>query len=333
MIDNITQGRRLRRLRQNSWIREIIQETRLHVSDLIAPIFLCTGTNIREPIDSMPNIYRLSIDMALEELQCLYALGIKAVAVFAQEPISAKCEQGLYVLNPDNLTNNFCRQAKKLNLDIGIIVDVALDPYTIHGHDGIVKNGVILNDETIEILCKGAIVAAQAGADIIAPSDMMDGRIAAIRKSLNNNNFSDIPILSYAAKFASNFYGPYRDAIGTKNLLNGDKKTYYLNPANANEAIREAMQDQHEGADMLMVKPGLPYLDIIKSLAENINLPILAYQVSGEYTMIKLAIDNGYLNKDTTILESLLAFKRAGCSAIFTYFAKEAAILLQKNKY
>lgn len=329
-IDQITEGRRLRRLRKEPWIRELVQENHVKASDFILPIFLCEGNNIVSPISRMPNVNRFSVDRAVEECVRAYELGIRAVAPFAQEPLSVKCDKGLYVTNENNLTNRFTRALKQKQLDMGVIVDVALDPYTTHGHDGLMENGKILNDATVDILCQGAIIAAQSGADIIAPSDMMDGRIGAIRDTLDAHNFHDVAILAYTAKFSSSFYGPYREAIGTDNLLKGDKKTYYINPANSKEALKEALQDEKEGADMLMVKPGMPYLDVIQLLSQNINLPIFAYQVSGEYSMLRLAIDNGYL-KEQAILESLLTFKRAGCSAIFTYFAKEAAVFLQNK--
>lgn len=329
IIDNITNSKRLRRLRQFKWSRALVQETNLKVEDLILPIFLCEGKNQIIPIESLPGVYCYSVDKAIEVSLLAESLGIVAVAPFARELAKNKDRTGSYINNPDNLTLTFTRGLKAKSQNIGIIVDVALDPYTDHGHDGILQNGIILNDETVEVIAKASVLAAQSGADIISPSDMMDGRIGAIRQALNAAKFQNTAILSYTAKYASSFYGPYRDAIGTKNLLKGDKKTYYISPANKLEALREAELDIAEGADLLMVKPGMPYLDIISNLNEKFNIPIFAYQVSGEYAMIKAAAQHGWIDEKNIMMESLLAFKRAGCTGILSYFAIEAAKLLK----
>lgn len=330
-IDEITSSRRLRRMRKTDWSRRLIRENRLHADDLVWTIFLCEGTAIREPVKTMPGVERFSVDAAIE--QALYAaeLGIPAIAPFAREPMHIKTENGAYIADPDNLTNRFVRDLKKHAPGIGVITDAALDPYTTHGHDGILHNGVIVNDESVEMVVQGALAQAQAGADIIAPSDMMDGRIGAIRDCLDSHGFQDIAIISYAAKFSSAFYGPYRDAIGTAGLLEGDKNTYYIDPANADEAIREAEQDLLEGADMLMIKPGLPYLDIIRRMKETFSVPVFTYQVSGEYAMLKTAAAKGWIDGERAIMETLLAFKRAGCDGILTYFAVEVAEKLRAH--
>jgi len=324
-IDEITGSCRLRRMRKFDWSRRLVRENRLNIDDLVWTIFLREGTGIREPVETMPGVERFSIDIAVE--QALYAaeLGIPAIAPFACEPIDTKTGNGAYITDPENLTNRFVRKLKKLAPNIGLITDAALDPYTTHGHDGILHNGVVLNDESVEMVVQGALAQAQAGADIIAPSDMMDGRIGAIRDRLDANGFQDVAIISYAAKFSSAFYGPYRDAIGTAGLLKGDKNTYYIDPANTDEAVREAEQDLMEGADMLMVKPGLPYLDIIHRLKETFSVPVFAYQVSGEYAMLKAAAAKGWIDGERAITETLLAFKRAGCDGILTYFAVDTA--------
>jgi len=332
-IDEITGSRRLRRTRRFNWSRRMIRETQLSVNDLIWPIFLCEGKGERKPIASLPGLCCFSVDVAVEETLKAAELGIPAVAPFAREPHSVKTEDGRYITDPNNLTNRFARELKTAkaaaNADIGLIADAALDPYTSHGHDGILRNGIIVNDESAEMVARGALALAQAGADIIAPSDMMDGRIGLIRDILDENGFQHIAIMSYAAKFASAFYGPYRDAIGTAGLLKGDKKTYYVDPANAQDALREAEQDLAEGADMLMVKPGLPYLDIIRNMKDNFSAPLFAYQVSGEYAMIEAAGANGWIDRRRIMMESLLAFKRAGCDGILTYYAVEAARILR----
>jgi len=329
-VDDITGSRRLRRMRKADWSRRLVQENRLTVDDLIWPIFLVDGTDIREPIPAMPDVFRLSVDQAVREAERAAALGIPAIATFPNIAGDRKDVTGSHILDPDNLINAATRAIKAAVPGIGIITDAALDPFTSHGHDGILRDGVIVNDETVEQVTAAAVLQAAAGADIIAPSDMMDGRIGAIRDALDANGFQDVAIMSYATKFASAFYGPYREAIGTRGLLKGDKKTYYLDHANSDEAMREAEQDLAEGADMLMVKPGMPYLDIIRRLKDEFAVPTFAYQVSGEYSMIKAAAANGWIDGEKAMLESLLAFKRAGCDGILTYFAPQVAELLRR---
>jgi len=328
-IDEITGSRRLRRMRRFDWSRRLVRETQLRTDDLVWAIFLCEGENIRKPIESMPGVSCFSVDAAVEESLKAAELGIPAIAPFAREPHRIKTDTGAYITDPDNLTNSFVRALKVENANIGVITDAALDPYTTHGHDGIYKDGLILNDESVEMVTRGALALAEAGSDIIAPSDMMDGRIGAIRDCLDEHGFQDVAIMSYAAKFASAFYGPYRDAIGTKGLLKGDKSTYYVDCANSDDALREAEQDLIEGADMLMVKPGLPYLDIIRRIKDNFSAPLFAYQVSGEYAMMEAAAANGWLDGERVMMESLTALKRAGCDGIFTYYAVKAAKKLQ----
>lgn len=310
-------------------MRELATETRLHTSDLIWPVFITEGKNKAETIPSLPGVSRFSTDLAIEEIKKAADLGISAVALFPVVPEDKKTPDGAESYNPDNLICRALQDIKKACPDIGLISDVALDPYTTHGHDGLYQDGHILNDETVEILSKQALVQAEAGADIIAPSDMMDGRIGAIRKTLEENKFHDTLILSYAAKFASHFYGPFRDAVGSGSALKGDKKTYQMNPANASESLREVALDIAEGADMVMVKPGLPYLDIIKSVKDNFEIPVFAYHVSGEYAILKAAAEKGALDYESALLETLTAFKRAGATGIFTYAAMEAAKLLK----
>ncbi|RCL00808.1 MAG: Delta-aminolevulinic acid dehydratase [Candidatus Tokpelaia sp. JSC188] len=324
-VDEITGGRRMRRMRRFDWSRRLIRENHLNIDDLVWTIFLCEGIGICEPVETMPGVECFSVDVALEKVLYAVDLGIPAIAPFSREPSSVKMENGAYITNPDNLVNRFIRKLKKLAPNIGLIADAALDPYTTHGHDGILRDGVILNDESVEMVAEGALAQAKAGADIIAPSDMMDGRIGAIRNRLDTNGFQDVAIISYATKFSSFFYNPYRNAIGTTNVLNEDKNTYYIDPANADEAMREAEQDLLEGADMLMVKPGLPCLDIIQRLKDRFSVPIFTYQVSGEYAMLRAASIKGWINGEQAMIETLLAFKRAGCCGILTYFAVEAA--------
>jgi porphobilinogen synthase len=328
-VDEITGSRRLRRMRKADWSRRLVQENRLTVDDLIWPIFLIDGANRREEIPAMPGVYRLTVDNAVREAERAAKLGIPALATFPNVDISLRDETGSAILDPDNLINRATRAIKAAVPEIGVITDAALDPFTSHGHDGILRDGIIVNDESVEQVTAAAVLQAAAGADIIAPSDMMDGRIGAIRDALDANGFQDVAIMSYATKFASAFYGPYREAIGTKGLLKGDKKTYYIDHANSDEAVREAEQDLLEGADMLMVKPGLPYLDIIRRLKDEFSMPTFAYQVSGEYAMIKAAAANGWIDGEKVMMESLLAFKRAGCDGILTYFAPEVAALLK----
>ncbi|MBN9233858.1 MULTISPECIES: porphobilinogen synthase [Phyllobacteriaceae] len=328
-VDEITGSRRLRRMRKADWSRRLVQENRLTVDDLIWPIFLTGGSNVREPIDAMPDVFRLSIDQAVREAERAAKLGIPALATFPNIDARRKDVTGSHILDPDNLINAATRAIKAAVPEIGIITDAALDPFTSHGHDGILRDGIIVNDETVEQVAAAAVLQAAAGSDIVAPSDMMDGRIGAIRDALDANGFQDVAIMSYATKFASAFYGPYREAIGTQGLLKGDKKTYYIDHANSDEAVREAEQDLAEGADMLMVKPGLPYLDIIRRLKDEFRVPTFAYQVSGEYSMIKAASANGWIDGEKAMLESLLALKRAGCDGILTYFAPRVAEILK----
>ena len=328
-VDEITGSRRLRRMRKADWSRRLVRESRLTVDDLIWPIFLTDGANVREPIPAMPGVFRLSVDLAVKEAERAARLGIPALATFPNIDAGRKDVTGSHILDADNLINRATRAIKAAVPEIGVITDAALDPFTSHGHDGVLRDGVIVNDETVEQVAAAAVLQAAAGADIVAPSDMMDGRIGAIRDALDANGFQDVAIMSYATKFASAFYGPYREAIGTKGLLKGDKSTYYLDHANSDEAVREAEADIAEGADMLMVKPGLPYLDIVRRRKDEFQLPTFAYQVSGEYSMIKAAAANGWIDGEKAMLESLLCFKRAGCDGILTYFAPEVAELLK----
>lgn len=321
---------RLRRNRQAAWSRELVAENRLHVSDLIWPIFVIEGENKRQPVESMPGVFRLTLDLVPDAVKEARDLGIPAVAIFPATPAEKKSENAEEALNPDNLACSAVRQIKE-NVDgIGVICDVALDPYSSHGQDGLVRNGRVVNDATNDMLCAQAIVQAQAGCDIIAPSDMMDGRVGAIRSALDAAGFQNVLIMAYSAKYASAFYGPFRDAVGSAgNLGKGDKKTYQMDPANAAEAIREVGLDIEEGADMVMVKPGMPYLDIVTRVKNEFGVPTYAYQVSGEYAMIAGAANQGWLDRDSVVLESLLAFKRAGADGILTYFALECAKKLQ----
>ena len=325
-------GTRMRRVRQAAWIRRLVSERELSVNDLIWPLFICPGDGVKEPIASMPGVVRLSVDLIVEAAVEAMELGIPAIALFPATPTEKKSENALEAHNPGNLVNTAMRAIKKRAPRVGIICDVALDPYTSHGHDGLLKNGVILNDETLEVLCKQAIVQAQNGCDVIAPSDMMDGRVGAIRQALDQAGFQDVMILAYAAKYASSFYGPFRDAVGSKgNLGQGDKKTYQMNPANIEEALREVELDIKEGADMVMVKPGLPYLDVIQRVKSEFKMPTYAYQVSGEYAMLCAAAERGWLDKEQCLLEALMCFKRAGADGVLTYFAPEAARLIRKG--
>ncbi|MBL0933856.1 MAG: porphobilinogen synthase [Rhizobiaceae bacterium] len=328
-VDEITGGRRLRRMRKAYWSRRMVQETRLSVDDLIWPIFVVDGEKRRDPLPSMPGVERFSVDVAVAEARRAAQLGIPALAIFPNIDIGRRDQTGSHILDPDNLINRVTRAIKQAVPEIGIITDAALDPFTSHGHDGILRDGVIVNDETVAQVAAASVLQAAAGADIVAPSDMMDGRIGAVRDALDAAGFQDVAIMSYATKFSSAFYGPYREAIGTSGLLKGDKKTYYLDPANAAEAMRETEQDVIEGADMIMVKPGLPYLDIIRQLKDEFALPTFAYQVSGEYSMIEAAAANGWIDGERAMMESLLSFKRAGCDGILTYFAPRVAEILK----
>ena len=314
---------RMRRSRKNSWSRRLVQENSLSYNDLILPIFLTDGSNQKIPIKSMPNIYRYSIDRLSKIIDKSIKKKIPMVALFPQTKIKLKNPLGSEALNENNLVCKAIRYIKKrYKNEIGIMCDVALDPYTSHGHDGLLKNNRIVNDETINILVKQSLLQASMGCDVIAPSDMMDGRIGKIRKELDKNKFEDVQIISYAVKYASSFYGPFRDAVGSKGALRGDKKTYQMDFKNTNEALREVSIDIKEGADMVMVKPGLPYLDIIKNVKEHFKIPVLAYQVSGEYSLIANGIKQGII-EDNVIYETLMAFKRAGSNAIISYFADQ----------
>lgn len=320
---------RLRRNRQTAWLRDLVAETCLTPADLIWPLFVVDGQNTRQPIDSMPEVFRLSLDLVPDAVKQARDLGIPAVAVFPATDPAKKTENAEEALNPDNLACAAVRAIKQQVEGIGVICDVALDPYSSHGQDGLVRDGFVVNDESVDMLCQQAIIQAQAGCDIIAPSDMMDGRVGAIRTALDQAGFEDVSLLSYAAKYASAFYGPFRDAVGSAgNLGQGDKKTYQMDPANTNEALRETALDIEEGADMVMVKPGMPYLDIVHRVKQTFQVPTLVYQVSGEYAMLSAAAQNGWLDRQKVMLESLLAFKRAGADAILTYFAIEAAQVL-----
>ncbi len=317
---------RMRRLRSTSGIRKLVRETNLCGSDLIQPIFIIEGKNKKQRIPSMPNMNRLSIDMAIKEVRSLTKNGIGAVALFPQIEQKKKSIQATEAHNDDGLIQRAIREIKNKVPDSIIISDVALDPYTTHGQDGILsKKGKILNDETVEVLVKQALSHAKSGADIIAPSDMMDGRVLKIRDALEKNKFIDTMILSYSAKYSSNFYGPFRDAVGSaKNLGTSNKDSYQMDYANISEAIREVQLDMDEGADFFMVKPGLPYLDIVQRIKEKLNVPIFVYQVSGEYSMMKAASQKGWLNEEKIVMETLACIKRAGATAIITYYAKEA---------
>ena len=317
-------GTRLRRNRKKDWSRRLVQENTLSTNDLIWPIFICEGKNVKESIKAMPGVYKYSIDKIERLIESAIDKKIPMVALFPNIPLSKKNYKGTEALNKNNLICKALRLIKKNYKEIGLMCDVALDPYTNHGHDGILKNNYVDNDETLKILVKQSIMQADMGCDVIAPSDMMDGRIGEIRKALDKNGHQLVQILSYAVKYASNFYGPFRDAVGSKKLLKSNKKNYQMDFKNSNEAIREVALDIKEGADFVMVKPGMPYLDIIKTVKDNFKIPVFAYQVSGEYALIRNGINNKILNEDA-IIESLVSFKRAGASAVVTYFAEEVA--------
>ncbi|MGQ0673082.1 MAG: porphobilinogen synthase [Hyphomicrobium sp.] len=319
---------RLRRMRRTPWSRRLVAETTLSAGDLIWPLFVIEGSGRREPIASMPGVERLSIDLIVETAAEAARLGIPAIALFPYTDPKRRTDDAREAFNPDNLVCRTTRAVRASGTEVGIILDVALDPYTSHGHDGLVSDGVILNDETVAALVRQSLVQAEAGADILAPSDMMDGRIGAIRRALEASGHTDTLLLAYAAKYASAFYGPFRDAVGSASTLKGDKRTYQMDPANTEEALREVALDIAEGADMVMVKPGMPYLDIVRRVSETFPVPTFAYQVSGEYAMIEAASANGWLDRDRVMMESLLAFKRAGAAGILTYFAPRAARLL-----
>jgi porphobilinogen synthase len=318
-------GRRQRRLRRTEWMRDMVRETVLTPHDFILPIFVEAGTNTRTQIKTMPGVERVTVDLAVEVARAAAAEGIPALAIFPNTEDDRRNENGTEAFNPDNLTARALRAIKDKVPGIGLITDVALDEYSSDGQDGLVRDGEILNDETVEVMVKAALMQARAGADIIAPSDMMDGRVAAIRAALDDEGFAEVAIMSYSAKFASAFYGPFREAVGSGSRLRGDKRTYQLDYANTDEAMREVEQDIAEGADMVMVKPGMPYLDIVRRVREEFDVPVFAYQVSGEYAMLKLAAQAGAINGEAAMMESLMAFKRAGCDGVLTYFALEAA--------
>ncbi len=318
---------RPRRNRRDDWTRRLVAENHLDVDDLIWPVFVHEGENRREAIPSMPGVERLTIDLLVDAAGHAADLGIPAMAIFPATEPEKKTEDAVEAFNSDNLVCRAVRAVKEAHADrIGVICDVALDPYSSHGQDGLVRDGYVVNDPTVEALCRQSIVQAHAGCDVIAPSDMMDGRIGAIRRALDDANFEHVRIMAYAAKYASAFYGPFRDAVGSSaNLGSGDKRTYQMDPANGNEALREVGLDLQEGADMVMVKPGMPYLDIVRRVKDTFQAPTFAYQVSGEYAMLCAASDRGWLNRERVVLESLLSFKRAGADGILTYFAVEVA--------
>jgi len=323
---------RPRRMRRDDSTRRLMRENHLHVDDLIYPMFIVEGKATREPVESMPGIERLSIDELLKEADELVKLGIPAIALFPVIAAEKKSEDAAEAWNTEGLAQNAVRALKKSLPELGVITDVALDPFTTHGQDGLInEQGYVMNDETVEVLVKQALSHADAGADIVAPSDMMDGRVAAIRTALEKSGHTNTRILAYSAKYASAFYGPFRDAVGSSaNLGSGDKKTYQMDPANSDEALREVDLDVNEGADIVMVKPGLPYLDIVSRVKDAFQMPTFVYQVSGEYAMLKAASMNGWLDERATVMETLVACKRAGADAILTYYAKQAAEWLQK---
>ena len=322
---------RPRRNRKSDWARRLVRENVVTTNDLIWPIFIIDGERRREPVKSMPGVERLSVDEAVRAAVHAAELGIPALALFPNTDPELRDAMGSQALHEQNLVCRACRAIKAEVPQIGLMTDVALDPYTSHGHDGVMRGEEILNDETVPILVRQALNQARAGADVIAPSDMMDGRVAAIRAGLDTEGFTHVQIMAYAAKYASAFYGPFRDAVGTNATLVGDKRTYQMDPANSDEALREVEADIAEGADMVMVKPGMPYLDICRRVKDTFGVPTFAYQVSGEYAMIMAAAQNGWIDGDKAMVESLIAFKRAGCDGILTYFAVAVAEKLQKG--
>ncbi|HEU0160489.1 MAG TPA: porphobilinogen synthase [Hyphomicrobiaceae bacterium] len=319
---------RLRRNRMHGWSRRLVAENVLTSADLIWPLFVSEGNGTRAPVASMPGVERISVDLAVAAAREAAVLGIPAIALFPYTDPKLRSEDGREAFNEDNLVCRATRAIRKAKIDVGILLDVALDPYTSHGHDGLMLEGEIVNDLTLQTLVRQSLVQVEAGCDIIAPSDMMDGRVGAIRKALEAHGHANVQIMAYAAKYASAFYGPFRDAVGSSATLKGDKRTYQMDPANSDEAIREVALDIAEGADMVMVKPGMPYLDIVRRVKETFGVPTFAYQVSGEYAMLTAAAQNGWLEGDKVMLESLLAFKRAGADGVLTYFAPRAAKLL-----
>ncbi len=318
---------RPRRLRSSENVRRMIRENHLCAADFIAPLFVMEGTSQMQEIPSMPDYYRFTTDLLMKEVQEIVDLGIPAVLLFAKVPDAKKDNKGTEALNPDGLMQYTVRSIKNRFPDLVVMTDVAMDPYSSYGHDGIVEDGRILNDESAELLAKMAVSHAEAGADFVAPSDMMDGRILLMREALDEMGYTDKGIMAYSAKYASSYYGPFRDALDSAPGF-GDKKTYQMDPANSAEAVKEAISDEQEGADIVMVKPGLPYLDIVRAVKESVNIPVSVYNVSGEYAMIKAAAENGWLDEEQAMMEALIAFKRAGADLIATYFAKDAARLL-----
>jgi porphobilinogen synthase len=329
--DRLDLASRPRRNRRAEWARRLVREHVLTTDDLIWPLFVVDGTKIRQQVPSMPDVERLSIDEAVRAAERAAKLTIPCIALFPYTAPGKRDEDGTEALNAENLVCRAIRAIKKEVPQIGVLCDVALDPYTSHGHDGLLRDGIILNDETVAVLVRQALVQAAAGCDIVAPSDMMDGRVGAIREGLDAAGFADVQIMAYAAKYASAFYGPFRDAVGSNTTLIGDKRTYQMDPANTDEALREVELDIAEGADMVMVKPGLPYLDVLQRVKESFGMPTFAYQVSGEYAMITAAAGNGWLDGDKAMAESLIAFKRAGADGVLTYFAARMAEKLKKG--
>ena len=323
--------KRMRRNRMTNFSRDLVRENTLSIQDLIYPIFIIEGTNKKIPIDSMPDTFKFSADLILHEAEEANKLGIRAIALFPNIDLNKKDTQGSEAINPHNLICKTVKLLKKNFPELGIICDVALDPYTTHGHDGLLINDEINNDKTVDVLCKQALNQAHAGCDIIAPSDMMDGRVGSIRDYLDQNGFINTQIMAYSAKYASSFYGPFRDAVGSKDQLKFNKSSYQMDPANGDEALLEVNLDISEGADMVIVKPGMPYLDIIYRIKKEFKVPTYAFQVSGEYSMIMSAQNNQYLDLKKTMLESLLCFKRAGANGIITYFAKDASRILKNQ--
>lgn len=322
---------RMRRNRRTEWCRRLVTEHTLTPADLIWPMFVIDGTNKRVPVESMPGVERISVDLVVAAAEEALSLGIPALALFPYTDPSLRTEDAREAFNPDNLVCRATRAVRAAGLDIGIVLDVALDPYTSHGHDGLMRGDTILNDETLEALVRQSLVQVEAGCDILAPSDMMDGRIGAIRQALESAGYKSTQIMAYSAKYASAFYGPFRDAVGSSGALKGDKRTYQMDPANTDEALREVALDLAEGADMVMVKPGMPYLDIIRRVRDTFGVPTFAYQVSGEYSMLMAASERGWLDGDKVMMESLIGFKRAGASGILTYFAPRAARLIANH--
>jgi porphobilinogen synthase len=328
-IDQQFPSSRFRRTRKNEKIRNLVSETSVSAHDFIWPIFICDGNNVEQDVPSMPGVKRRSVDRLVQAASEAFDLGIPAVCLFPYTDQSLKTEDCAEAWNPNNLSNKATRAIKKAIPELVVMSDVALDPYNINGHDGFVENGKILNDKTVEALVKQALSQAEAGIDVIGPSDMMDGRIGAIRSALETSGYTEVSIMSYSAKYSSSFYGPFRDAVGASGALTGDKKTYQMDVANSDEALRLVARDLKEGADMVMIKPGMPYLDVCRRVKDVFGAPTFAYQVSGEYAMLSAAFQNGWLDRDKIIIETLLSFKRSGCDGILTYFAPEAAKLLK----